>query len=93
MIDPGLRKILEENLELSRENNKLLHKIHRGAIWGRVFRALYWLVIIAITMGAYYFIQPMLDGLMETYSGFKSGMEGIQKAGESIPNIGDLLNQ
>ena len=92
MIDPELRKIVEESLEISRENNKLLHKLHHTVIWGRVFRILYWIVIIGATMGAYYFVQPVIDSLLESYSGLKTGIEGVQKAGESIPNIGDLFN-
>jgi len=87
MIDPELRKMVDENLELSRENNKLLHKLHHTVIWGRVFRVLYWVVIIGITMGAYYFIQPVIDG----FQGLLGGTENIQKTSESVPNIIDLL--
>ncbi|MFC1720836.1 hypothetical protein ACFL0K_01125 [Patescibacteria group bacterium] len=93
MIDPELRRMLDENLELSRENNKLLHKLHRTVLWGRVFRVLYWTVIIGAAMGAYYFVQPMIDGLLQTYQGLLGGVEGVQKAGESIPNLGDLFNR
>ncbi len=87
MIDPELRKIVEENTNLLHENNKLLHKLHNTVIWGRVFRILYWTIIIGATMGAYYFVQPLID----SFQGLLGGVENIQKAGESIPNIGDLL--
>ncbi|MFC1614941.1 hypothetical protein ACFL22_00040 [Patescibacteria group bacterium] len=87
MIDPELRRMVEENLELSHENNKLLHKLHHTVIWGRVFRVLYWIVIIGATMGAYYFVQPLID----SFQGLLGGLENVQKAGDAIPNIGDLL--
>jgi len=80
--------MLEDTYDLSRENNKLLKKMHRNAVWGHIFRAMYWVVIIGASVGAYYYLQPVLTGLLSTYEGITSGIEGI---GDSIPDFGGLL--
>lgn len=66
-MDPQERKLLDEAVSLARENNKLLKKIHRAAVWGRVIRTIYWVVIIGVTVGALYFLQPYVDQLQSIY--------------------------
>jgi len=91
MIDPELRNIINGLVEKVRENNKLITKIHRAAVWGRVFNILYWVVIIAFAFGAYYFIQPYVESLLGAYSGLMSGVDSIQNTGDTLSeNIPDL---
>ena len=45
-MDPNTNQILRDILEKTEENNKLLHKMRRSLIWGRVFRIFYWTLII-----------------------------------------------
>ncbi len=64
-------KLLRENLKISRDNNKLLKKLHRHLIVGRIFRIFYWTVIIVSALGLFIFLQPYLDGLLNVYESFK----------------------
>jgi hypothetical protein len=68
-MDPNERQQLKEALELSRENNAILKKMWRATQWGRAIKALYWIVIIAVTIGSLYFLQPYLDTLQGVYGG------------------------
>ncbi len=70
-MDPNERQQLKEALDLSRENNILLKKMWRATQWGRVIKALYWIAIIAITVGSLYFIQPYVDTLQGVYGGMQ----------------------
>ena len=70
-MDPNDRKQLQEALELSRENNRLLRKMWRATQWGHAIRALYWLIIIGIAVGSIYFLQPYLDTLRGVYGGLQ----------------------
>ncbi len=69
-MNPEERKMLEEALALARENNVVLKKLRRGAMWGRAMHIVYWVIIIGTTIGAFYFIQPMLEQLGSIYGGF-----------------------
>jgi hypothetical protein len=66
-MSPEERKLLEESVELSRENNRLLRKLRGAARWQQFFSALKWLVILASVVGSYYYLQPWIDKLVETY--------------------------
>ena len=59
---------LREIKELVEENNTMLKKLRRGQVWGRVFTILYWVIIVGVAVGAFYFVQPYVNALQETQS-------------------------
>ncbi len=62
---------LARALELAEENNAILKKMQRVARWGRLIRISYWTIIIAASVGAFYYIQPYVDQLMQLYGSVK----------------------
>jgi len=90
-MDPYSRKLLEDLNELVRENNKLLKKMHRASVWGRIFRLVYWVIIIGVMLGTYYYLQPFVDGLLTAYQTLISGVESIQDVGSSLPDLRSVL--
>jgi len=90
-MDPNTNQLLRDILEKTEENNKLLKKIHRANMWGRAFRIFYWLIIIGVTLGAYYFIQPYIESLLGAYQSLISGVETIQGSAESLQNVGSQI--
>ena len=76
-MDPESKKALEETLELTRENNRMLHSMRRSMRLARMMSFLYWALIIGTAFGAYYFIQPYIDQLMGVYGGAKSNLDSI----------------
>jgi hypothetical protein len=73
---------LDELLELTRENNKILHKMHRGQVWASVFRFIYWAAIIGTTIGAWYYFQPTIDRYMSTYQDLMGRVDSITGSAE-----------
>ena len=65
-------------MTLTEENNKLLHKMWRAARTARVMRTLYWIVIIGLSVGAYYYVQPYLEQLLSVYSGLQDSVGSVQ---------------
>jgi hypothetical protein len=63
-------KKLDEILAETRENNKLLRSMVRSARLGRIMSLLYYLVIIAATVGAFYYVQPLAQGFYNEYKSF-----------------------
>lgn len=66
-MTPEEKSLLERTYKLTEENNALLRKMQRRALFGTVFRVIYWALIIGISIGAFYFIQPYIDTLMGVY--------------------------
>lgn len=76
-MDQETKKLLQTIVENTEENNVLLRKLHRSIVWGRVFRVAYWLILIALALGAFYIIQPYVEAIAN-FTGFKvGGQEGI----------------
>lgn len=86
-MDSELKKLLKRNLEISKENNEILHRLQSSMRWGRFFKMAYWGVIIAIMFGAYYFIQPFINQLVDTYGGLSEGVKNLQNVKDSIPGL------
>lgn len=65
MADDELKQLLRKNIEVSEESLKILRKINRAAVMGRFFRFFKWVVIIGISVGAYYYIEPYVGRLTD----------------------------
>lgn len=75
-MESEIRKLLEQNLELEKENNSMLRKLRNGQKWSRVGRLFYWLFLIAITLGGYYYIAPYTRILSKVYEENKNLFNG-----------------
>ena len=84
------KELLEKELELAKENNKILKRIQRGMRWGNFFSIVYWLFILGTAVGAYYFIQPFIESFGDTYGSISKGVGGLQGV-EQIPEVQSLL--
>lgn len=84
MADEELKVLLRENIEVSKESLKILKKINRGRIFGNIFTTLKWMLIIGISFGAYYYIEPFLSKYLDLMKGLTSGVENVGKIGNNI---------
>lgn len=83
-MEEDLKVLLRENLEVSREGLKILKKINRGRVFGNIVSALKWAIIIGISFGAYYYIEPFLSKSLDAFSGLSSGVEKIGKVSNNV---------
>jgi len=60
-MDGEERQLLEKTFELAKENNKMLRKIRRGQKWASFMRMVYWIIIIGVSIGAFYYLQPYIE--------------------------------
>lgn len=79
--------MLRRALELSEENNEMLKGIRRGMRIGMIFKTLYWVFVISIAVGAYYLIQPYVDGVNEMYSNLRNNWNESQSLFDKAKNI------
>jgi hypothetical protein len=79
-MSPEERELLEKSVTLAEENNKLLHSMRRSQRLSTIARVLYWVLIIGISFGAFYFLQPYVDQLKGVYSGAEDVLNNFKKA-------------
>lgn len=82
-MDQDSRK-LDELLELTRDNNKILHGMRRVQRWSSFFTFVYWAVILGSIFGTYYYLQPKIQkyiNLVQTSAGT------LQKLQQGVSNI------
>ena len=76
-MQPDEKEILKKTLELAQENNKMLHSIRRSMTWGRILRIIYWVIIIGVGIGAYYYIEPYIDTAIGAYGSVKGDLKSF----------------
>lgn len=86
MEDPEIKSILLEQLELARENNKILKKIRSVQKWNSISKLFYWILILGVSFGAYIYVQKYIQNLLGAYSGTSSSFM------VDVNNIQKLLN-
>jgi hypothetical protein len=87
MADEEIRQLLKKNIEVSEESLGLLKKMHRAAVIGRFFSFMKWVVIIGISVGSYYLIEPYIKKLTGTLNSVTSGINEISKTSDKIQNL------
>ena len=71
----------KELLELTRENNKILHSLRNHNRWATLSHVVYWAVIVGVSVGTFYYLQPYLETLFKAY-------EQVQGMLDKLPNFG-----
>ena len=59
------RKTIEHLAELVEDNNRILRRLQRSKRWGTLFSSLYWVAILLLAAGSYYYVQPYIESLQK----------------------------
>ncbi|MEK7478019.1 MAG: hypothetical protein AAB645_01460 [Patescibacteria group bacterium] len=62
-----IKDLLEKNLKVSEENNDLLKGIIRHSRWSLALTIIKWVIIVGVTLGAYYYFEPLWNKTMDLY--------------------------
>jgi hypothetical protein len=76
-MQPEEKEMLKKTLELTQENNRMLQYIRRSIVRGRIFKIIYWVVIIGAGIGAYYYIEPYIDTAISAYGNVKGDLKSF----------------
>ncbi|MEN9649659.1 MAG: hypothetical protein RL094_626 [Candidatus Parcubacteria bacterium] len=69
-MDQDIKEIrveLKKLAQMTEDNNAMLHSIQRRARMSFLFMILKWLVVLGLTIGAFYYIQPFLEKIAAIY--------------------------
>ena len=87
MEDQGLKELLEANIKLSKENNRMLKKMRSAQKRANFLKLLYWLIIIGIAVGGFYFLQPYFEVVQDLYQQIQTTIGDIGEVGKSLPKL------
>ncbi len=63
-----LRELVEKNIEVTQDTNRVVRKMQRSATWGWILRIVWWLVVAGVTGAAYYYyVQPYVVKIEQLY--------------------------
>ena len=82
---------LDRALTLAEENNKILRGLRRSDRASTVIHITYWVIIIALSFGAFYFIQPYINFMTGIIGSDNSTTSGQSNTGSS--NLLNVLKQ
>jgi len=88
MLDSDqIKKLLKKNLETTEECHRLVKKLYRAQTVGRIVKLVKWALIIAIALGAYYYVQPFMETFWQTIADIREDFSGLQNAGEGLEQL------
>jgi hypothetical protein len=86
-MTPEEKSLLERTYKMTVENNDILHRMRRSARFSSVMRYVYWAVIIILSFGAYYFIQPYVNFLTSSLGNIQNGASSSQNMLQSLQGL------
>ena len=91
-MDPDNTKKLDELLKITKENNELLRKTRRAQKNAQLLRGLYWLVIVALSLGAYYYVEPYLKTITSLYTDTTNSINSLENFTDNLPDVQGVKN-
>jgi hypothetical protein len=75
----AIKKELIEIKSLAIENQRMIKGVYKRIRFSSIFSILKWVIIIGVTLGAFYYVQPVFEAVLKTYQsvgGMGSGPNG-----------------
>ena len=69
-MTPEEHNLLKEVLKHCEDNSIVLEKLNSERKWRRFLSTLYSVIIIGISVGAYYYVEPLVSTMLKFYQGF-----------------------
>ena len=89
-MTPEERMLLDRTLKLAEENNEILRSMRRSNRISSFLRILYWIIILGVSVGAFYYIQPYVNSLVELAVNI-GGLEGVKGVLEQAKDAANTL--
>ena len=76
---------MEELLELTRENNKILRSMRKSQRVTTLFSFVYWIIILGSIFGAYYYFQPTIQKYLKVMQISVDTLQQLEEKAGVIP--------
>lgn len=64
---------IDELTDIAVENQRMVKNLYHRARMATVVVGIKWFVIIGLTVGAFYYVQPLINNLVNIYGGVTGG--------------------
>ena len=88
-----LKKLLEENLTVAKDNNRLLRELHRNALIGLIAKIVIWLVLLGVPL---FLLSTYLGPILDAFAGQSTNSQAIPGGLFGVPSeeqIRSLIEQ
>jgi intein/homing endonuclease len=88
-----LKKLLEEDIAIGKDNNRLLREMRRNAILGLIAKIIIWLVLLGVPL---FFLSTYLGPILDAFTGQSASGQAIPGGLFGIPSeeqINKLIEQ
>jgi len=82
--DREMKQLLKDNLETSQETLKYVKKLNSARVHANIFGIVRFIVIIGISFGAFYYIEPYLNKAVETLGDVAATLNQVKQTGENL---------
>ena len=86
-MTPEEKSLLERTYKIVEENNIILRAMRRANRFGIFMKILYWLVIIGISVGVLYSLQPYLQKVTNAFGEAQNALSGINTSIDQAQNV------
>jgi len=86
-MNPNEKELLQKTFELAEENNKILHQIRRSNRLSSFFRIFYWVIIIGVSIGAFYYLEPYLNSVTKAYRSLQTDLNSVKSVTSKLPSL------
>lgn len=84
---------LDEILKLVKDNNKILHKMRRDAMYRSVLSTIWWLIFLVAPIIFYYvYLEPYVNQMMQMYATIP-GFENMKMPTGGFPDLTAMMEQ
>lgn len=86
-MNPEEKQLLQKTYDLAEENNKILHKLKRANTRASLYRWFYWVVIIGVSIGAFYYIEPYIKVATSAYKSLQTELSNVKTVTNKVSNL------
>lgn len=86
-MDPESKRLLEETLALTKENNNILHKVRSVQKWATFWLYLKIFIIVGVALGVFYYIEPYVNKVTDLYSSISGTTQKINDNNNSFQDF------
>jgi len=80
----------EELKELVKENHKILKSLQKKARLATAFSVIRWSIVIAIAIGLFTVLQPVIQNIMDAYHALMGNLSSLNHAKDSVTGVVDI---
>ena len=74
-----LKEIVRAQGKVAADTNRIVHKLHRNVLWGRIWTLLWWAAVLGIGGAAYYYyLAPYIDQIQAIYGNARGILDNFR---------------